>query len=129
MKIAIAQSSPENVGKTTTISAIYKILLEMFPEAGAEYLLDPGQDIRAVVTIRGIRIGIESQGDPWKMAARLEPSLALFVSLECEAIICATRTFGGTVDVVRGLENHGYAFTWRNRTREAATAMMYNTPG
>jgi len=119
MKIAIAQSGPENAGKTTTIRIMYEMLLQQHPDAEIDYLLDNGKDIRAVATIDDIQIGIESQGDPWKKAARLEPSLALFLRLQCEVIICAARTYGGTVNAVRRLEEDGYEVTLRPRTREA----------
>ncbi len=92
-----------------------------YPNAAVEYVLDDKKEIRAMLTIGGIRIGIESQGDPWKKQARLEPSLALFVRLECEVIVCATRTWGGTLDVVRRLEDEAYTVTVRSRTREAGT--------
>jgi hypothetical protein len=124
MKIAIAQSGPEDAGKTTTIRMMYGILLDRHPHATVEHLLPKRQsitaDLRAVVTIGKIRIGIESQGDPWKLAARLIPSLKLFVSLRCEVIICATRTRGGTVKAVQSLKT--YVLKRRTRTREVAPA-------
>jgi hypothetical protein len=119
MYIAIAQSGPDNTGKTSTFRIMYEMLLQQHPDAEIDYLLDHGEDIRAVATIDDVQIGIESQGDPWKKAARLEPSLALFVRLQCDVIICATRTFGGTVDAVRCLEDDGYEVMLRPRTREA----------
>lgn len=120
MKIAIAQSGPEDSGKTSTIRQMYEMLLDKYPNAAVEYLLDnSNQDLRAVLAINGIRIGIESQGDPWKKQARLEPSLALFVRLECDVIVCAARQWGGTLDAVRGLEDAGYTVIVRKRTREA----------
>lgn len=118
MKIAIAQSGPENAGKTTTIRIMYDLLMDRYPEAVVEFLLDRNDDIRAVVTIGGIKVGIESQGDPWKKTARLDPSLALFVRLKCEVIICATRTRGGTVDAFSNLKVHGFAITLRSRGRD-----------
>ena len=125
MRIAIAQCGSENTGKSTTIRMMYEILLKKYPDAAVERRLpkkkDTKKDIRAVLTIGGIRIGIESQGDPWKKQARLDPSLALFVRLKCEVIVCATRTWGGTLDVVRRLEDEGYTVTERSRTRVVGT--------
>jgi hypothetical protein len=119
MKIAIAQIGPEDAGKTTTIRMMYDLLLDRRPDAIVESLLDRNADIRAVVTVEGIKIGIESQGDPWKKAARLDPSLALFVRLKCDVIICATRTRGGTLGAFSSLKDHGYTITLRPRDRDA----------
>lgn len=122
MKIAIAQSGPEDAGKTSTIRLTYNMLREKYPDAAVENLLDnKSGDLRAVLTINGILIGIESQGDPWKKEARLEPSLAMFVRLRCQVIICAIRTSGGTLEVFRSLEDDGYQVTVRNRTREVGS--------
>ena len=63
------------------------------------------KDIRVVLTINGIKIGIESQGDP---GGRLIESLDLFVKLKCQLIICATRTRGKKVTAVKDLEKSGY---------------------
>lgn len=119
---AIVQSGPENAGKTTTIRMMNDALLSKYPEADLQHVRDNDRDIRAVLTIGGFRIGIESQGDPWKKTARLVPALALFVRLECEVIVCATRTTGGTVAAVANLEMDGYQVEWRRRTRESDPA-------
>lgn len=58
-----------------------------------------GRDIKVLITINGVKIGIESQGDPIKNT-RLPDSLAEFVEIGCEIIVCAARTYGRTRDVV-----------------------------
>ena len=118
MKMVIAQCGPANAGKTTTVKTMYGHLREQHPDAVVEHLID-SNDISVVFTIGGIRVGIESQGDP---SARLIPSLTLFLRLECEVIICATRTWGATVDAVRHLENEGYSIVFRRRAREVGVA-------
>lgn len=102
---------------------LYDSILSTFPQAGVSDL-KPGRpaflnatDVRAVVRVGGFVIGIESQGDPWCKAGRLDKSLAVFVELRCNVIVCATRTSGGTVEAVEELERHGYSIEWRHRPR------------
>jgi len=54
-----------------------------------------------VLTINGVKIRIESQGDP---GSRLEESLLLFVKIKCTVVVCATRTRGQTVNAVEKLQ-------------------------
>ncbi|MFV1951811.1 MAG: hypothetical protein ACC630_07665, partial [Nitrospinota bacterium] len=65
-------------------------------------------DVRAVVTINGVKIGIESQGDP---NSRLFKSLKLFAKLQCHVIVCATRTRGATVKAVES-QKSDYEVIW-----------------
>src|SRR5687768_11631751 len=102
MKTAFVQKGVEDAGKSTTIGLLYDMLIAQHPDAELSDL-KPGKppfrnatDIRAVIKIGDFRIGIESQGDPWCRTKRLEKSLAVFVGLQCEVIVCATRTWGGT---------------------------------
>jgi len=84
-------------GKTSTL----KLVIEAFehtPQANVQRLKD-GVDIRALIIYGGLRIGIETQGDP---NSRLAESLEIFVKEGCHIIICATRTRGNTVDLVKG---------------------------
>jgi len=67
-------------------------------------------DITKIITVNGIKIGIESQGDP---NSNLFTSLALFDKEKCDLIICATRTKGNTVNEVMKYEsNSGYDVIW-----------------
>ncbi|MDI9319952.1 MAG: hypothetical protein QM530_05685 [Phycisphaerales bacterium] len=52
--------------------------------------------------MNGIKIGIESQGDP---NSRVFVSIPIFVNLNCDLILCATRTRGATVQIIEGLKN------------------------
>lgn len=53
-------------------------------------------------------IGIESQGDP---GSRLKVSLDIFVKMDCDIILCVTRTKESTVDFVKELEPE-YKINW-----------------
>jgi hypothetical protein len=107
-KKAIALKGRGNVGKTETIKMVYTLLLDKYPNAPREHELANG-DVRSILTIHGIKIGIESRGDP---TSRLPESLALFRKEGCHIILCATRTYGQTCDTVNELEGHGYEITW-----------------
>jgi len=98
-----------NVGKSQTIKEVYNLLSSEYKTAKIKHQILES-DIIVVLTIDGITIGIESQGDP---NSRLAESLSLFVKMECNIIICATRTRGQTVDAVNKLvKNHEYEVLW-----------------
>lgn len=79
-------------GKTQTIKEIYKLLKIQYPEAEIEIFINK-TDIKVIFIIYGIKIGIESQGDP---NSRLKNSLKEFATKGCSIIICASRTRGMT---------------------------------
>lgn len=60
-----------------------------------------------VLTINGVKIGIESQGDPEKKS-RLPQSLKEFVDNGCSIIVCARRTRERTFNTVEDLRTKGY---------------------
>jgi len=109
-KIVVANWGPANQGKTKTVKEIAKIILA---KPGA--LCDPSspdfsKDIQLVVTIKNIKIGIESQGDP---DSRLFESLEKFLAEKCQIIICSTRSSGATVKAVEKLHSlHNYDNVW-----------------
>jgi len=103
----IALRGKANVGKSQTIKSIYESIISTFPNAQVSDL-SLGADVRAIITIDGCKIGIESQGDP---NSRLFKSIKQFVDNKCEIIICATRTRGGTVELVEN-QNPPYNILW-----------------
>jgi energy-coupling factor transporter ATP-binding protein EcfA2 len=93
-----------NVGKTTTIKILYELLEKQYPQSTRNELIlkkdHDGkiiEDIKVIITINEIKIGIESQGD---LGSRLPKSLKDFVENECEIIVCGARTWGKTNDVI-----------------------------
>ncbi|WP_313599318.1 hypothetical protein [Epilithonimonas vandammei] len=101
-----------DIGKTSTIKEVYNLLIKKF---GKEIIIETNTnilsvkgDIRVTVKIKGKLIGIESQGDP---DSRLKASLDIFVKMDCDIILCATRTRGSTVDFVKELEPE-YKIEW-----------------
>ena len=59
-------------------------------------------DIIVVITIDNINIGLCSHGDPYRpdINEELLGTLKLFPQRNCQLIVCATRTRGGTVGAV-----------------------------
>ncbi|MDP3014280.1 MAG: hypothetical protein Q8M92_08575 [Candidatus Subteraquimicrobiales bacterium] len=68
--------------------------------------------------IEGTKIGIESQGDT---SGRLKKSLPLFADVGCVVIICATRTYGQTVDAVNELQPV-YEVLWLKQTEKSSVS-------
>lgn len=94
-----ALKSSGNAGKTTSIKLLPGLLREKYPTCVVTktYFGDAYRDIKLIIEIGQIKIGIESQGDP---NSRLCKTLAEFVAQKCNIIICATRMWGQTVDCV-----------------------------
>ena len=59
----IAVRGVANQGKSASIKIVYSLLRELYPAAKIEEL-NIGVDITVVITIDGVKVGIESQGDP-----------------------------------------------------------------
>ena len=113
-KIVIALRGRGNLGKSSSIKEAYNLLKQGFLINSITHEI-LGADIRAVLTIGNIKIGIESQGDP---SSRLPASLKLFRELGCKIIICATRTKGATVDAVEALKHAAYEVTFLDKVGE-----------
>ncbi|MDO8206988.1 MAG: hypothetical protein Q7T38_04095 [Gallionella sp.] len=111
--VVIALRGAANQGKSSSIKQAFSLLKQKLSIDSISHEIT-GADIRAVLTIGNIKIGIESQGDP---NSRLTESLKLFTSLGCQIIICATRTRGATVKAVQDL-NPSYTITFINKVGE-----------
>ena len=109
-------------GKTETLRALGNLIIadpaiaviEQIPSDNSER-----RDFRLVVRMNERVVGIESQGDP---GTRLEVRLIELINLDCEIIVCASRTRGETE---RAIENVARAqdfqiiwtSTYENRNR------------
>jgi len=100
-------------GKSSTIKNVVAIFERLFRFASIEKIKEDG-DILAIITLNGVKIGIESQGDPSSRMIN-EKTIELLISKGCEIIICATRTEGMTVAEVDKLAaaNH-YNTIWKS---------------
>lgn len=107
-KIIIANKGRANEGKTESIKFAAQYIIDRYPNTKIEWLCKGG-DIKVIVNINNIKIGVESQGDP---NSRLFKSLDDFTKVhKCEIIICSTRTGGDTVHAVNKLSSE-YEVIW-----------------
>lgn len=65
-------------------------------------------------------MGIYSKGDPSK---DFPQKLQGLVTQKFHAIVCATRTSGGTVEAVKHLAAAGYQITWKEKKRMEGAAI------
>lgn len=117
-KTVIANSGGAKQGKSGTIKKIIQLILDKYPNAKTNPLkISYHGDVKVLIEIDNIKIGIESQGDP---NSRIFESLKKFASVDCDLIICATRTSGATVKAVNSLrKSHGYDIIWVTNYRSA----------
>jgi hypothetical protein len=102
MNTIIAVPGVQNSGNTSSIRRVFELLRHAYPEA--TYERHPrGGDTRIIVTISGVKIGIESRCDP---GTGLDSKLKDLVEARCKIIICATRSYGRTVDAVNFYRNN-----------------------
>lgn len=112
-KLVIANRGIGQIGKSASILAVYHLL----KETGYKTILEEWQyeyengDIKAIFDINGVKVGIESQGDP---GCEMETTMEEFVEKGCEIIVAACRTKSYTYETVRtylGVEK-GYDVLW-----------------
>jgi hypothetical protein len=112
----LALKGTEKSGKSTTIRKVYEMLKSEYDGEMSIIVEHAGDvDIKAILVVKGIKIGIESQGDP---GGRLKESLKEFVEKGCVVIICTTRTRGSNVDLVNGLQPR-YCVFWFQQVKVA----------
>lgn len=107
-KTTIAIKGKSGQGKSETIKLLRLAIKSFYPLHSENLIFDNG-DIKCVITINDIKIGIESQGDP---NSRQLKSIEDFLSWDCDIIICACRTSGETEVNVLNLINKGYRLIW-----------------
>lgn len=110
MKKIYAIRGVQKTGKSESIKMFYNKLKAKYTnlEISDKYTPIYDGDISVVVEINGKIIAIESQGDP---NSRILDSLPIFAAIPADIIICATRTRGATVDVVKQ-QKENYQITW-----------------
>ncbi len=104
-KSAIALFGPSNRGKSATIRETANQLMNAFPNHKL-HIINDRADITYIIEINGVKIGIESQGDP---NPRMSKSLQTFVAENCDIILCSCRSRGATTWAIADLHrNHQY---------------------
>ena len=111
-KLVIANNGAGNKGKSSSIKNFFDKLQSKYPNE--VITCKKGEEIKATLRINNIMIGIESEGDP---NSRIFDSLDDFVEDNCDIIVVACRTRGGTYDKVKSLENEGYKIKWLSNER------------
>ena len=119
MKTIIALKGIEKCGKSTSIRKVYTILKKKYPDINILLEIISKSDVKAIIIIGVVIIGIESQGDP---TSRLPESLKEFEGKGCHIILCATRTYGATVNAVISMANE-YTIEWVNKFRTKESVM------
>lgn len=113
MKTIIALRGAGNRGKSTTLGLLIKMIKAEYPLAVIDETLFK-IDATVILTINKIKVGIETQGDP---NSRLGASLKRFVESKCKVIICASRSYGGTVTLVQAAASTGYHLKWVDKNK------------
>src|SRR3989304_3812381 len=97
MRTIVAVRGVANLGKSASIKKTYQLLKSAYPNAIFDEIV-VSTDITIIIAINGVKIGIESQGDPNR---RLFSSLNRFVQAGCKVIVCATRSRGKTLPTMQ----------------------------
>lgn len=116
MKTILALRGAGKRGKSTTLGMLIEMIKVEYPSANLEEAKFK-IDITIVITINGKKIGIETQGDP---NSRLGASLKRFIEIGCKVIICASRSYGSTVDLINTAASTGYQVKWFEKTKSTS---------
>ena len=122
MKELIVLTGVANVGKSATLNRVFELLRERFPSMKEIAVLRRTRiEIRVVVEIDGMRVGIDSRGD---RPEHVKDALDVLLRQRCSIIVCASHTRGGTIDEVRQFsETHRYSLFEVAKTAAAAEAL------
>ena len=114
-KLIITCNNNAHTGKTTALRGVY----ELMKEKGYEPInitgpgKDPNSNVKAIFTIAGKNVGIETMGDNGKNSCKVHrDSLKEFMDKDCE-IITASRLRGATRTNVREFyQENGFVAVW-----------------
>ena len=88
----IALRGPSSVGKSTTLSMLYRLLVAEPSNVTRSYKsVGRKLDFEAILEIHGCRVALISRGD---VPAQLKRGIASSVRSKCDVIVCAARTRG-----------------------------------
>ena len=123
MKKVIALRGLGNAGKSSTLWKVYELLIANYALVRARgrrvnvSVVGDLNDVNTsvIITINGVRIGIESVGDNPDL---LRKSLRELEFKGCAIIVCATRPAKKFRIVVEDLKRSCYEVEWVNKSRE-----------
>ena len=112
-RLVIADRGCSDLGKSAAVKCVYYLL----KSEGYRLELEKWQyreeygDIKAIFNFDGVKVGIESQGDP---GYDMESTIDEFVEKGCEIIVTACRTKGSTFVKVRDYlgKELGFDIVW-----------------
>lgn len=108
-KTIICNRGTSDKGKSASVKRTRQLILETFPDATERIFVSNG-DVKTIITIGELFIGIESEGDPNSRLTR--ERLGDFVP-ECQIILCTSRTKGEPFEVVRQVaRENDYRLFW-----------------
>jgi hypothetical protein len=81
----------EKCGKTPTLKILFEELKKKYPNSIESDFFPNGKDIKVLMKIKGLLVGIESEGDYYE-DWRLPKSLNDFKDAGCIIIFCAAKT-------------------------------------
>ena len=124
-------------GKSASIKMLVQEILSVYKQASYQayhYNYNQEQffnadlsykgDVTVIINIDGTKIGIESQGDPKSIIFK---SLPFFVDQNCDIIVCASRTYGATYDIVEEISSeHNYDLIWLTNPRAKHSNAFFN---
>ena len=114
-KTLIATTGVGNSGKTNSLKLLRKMLLKKsnVSEISFEILNNQEEDFISFLKMDNILICITSQGDtPYLM----EKPLKKAVNQTCDIIVCACRSYGDTVDIIKRICRN-YKKVWITKNR------------
>lgn len=108
-KTIICNRGTSDKGKSASVKRTRQLILDTFPDATERIFVSNG-DVKTIITIGELFIGIESEGDPNSRLTR--ERLVDFVP-ECQIILCTSRTKGEPFEVVREVaRTNNYRLLW-----------------
>lgn len=113
-RLIITDNNNAHTGKTTALRGVYDLMIEKGyePQDIVGPGMGPNYDVKAIFTINGMKVGIETIGDN-KSCEVHQKSLDDFLHADCKIIITASRLRGSTRANVREFyQNNGFVSVW-----------------
>ena len=108
-KLVIANRGAGYIGKSSSVRAVYQLL----KDKGHKLLVEEwqGEDIKAIFEVDGVKVGVESQGDP---SSQMGETMEKYVEAGCDIIVTVCRTKSDTYHKVTDYlgEENGYDVLW-----------------
>ncbi|MDE9557900.1 hypothetical protein KKJ06_21555 [Xenorhabdus bovienii] len=112
-KSMLALKGAGDTGKTETLTLLIELLKSLDGVKCEKHKFK--KESVAIFVINNIRIGISTSGD---IESVLDKKVREFIVSDCNVIVCATRTFGVTVEAIKALaREYQYSLEWIDKSR------------